>query len=140
MVIRKKDIENFGRKIMKKVYKFLHDDHILTFEDMKVEKNKLEKYLVNFYLHMIYEIDVFKFDQKKFDNIHKELEDKSKYDKYLKELVDKIEDKSLDIKLIFDVLSRIKLDFELHEDLYDEKKAFENIYCVYHFYDDYLKE
>ena len=140
LVIRKKDIENFGRKIMKEVYEFLNDDYILTFEEMKVEKNKLEKYLVNFYLRMIYEIDVFKFEKDKYDNYIKELEDESKYNNYLKELVAKIKDESLDIKLIFDVLDRIKLDFEIDEDLYDEKKAFIYIYCVYEFYDDYLKE
>ena len=106
LVIRKKDIENLGRKLMKEVYEFLHDDYILTFEEMKVEKNKLEKYLVNFYLSMIYEIGVIK---------HK----KDVYDNYLKELVAKIEDESLDIKIIFDVLDRIKLDFEINEDLFD---------------------
>ena len=127
LVIRKKDIENLGRKLMKEVYEFLHDDYILTFEEMKVEKNKLEKYLVNFYLSMIYEIGVIK---------HK----KDVYDNYLKELVAKIEDESLDIKLIFDVLDRIKLEFEIDEDLYDKKKAFIYIYSVYEFYDTFLKE
>ena len=140
LVIRKKDIENFGRKIMKEVYEFLNDDYILTFEEMKVEKNKLEKYLVNFYLRMIYEIDVFKFEKDKYDNYIKELEDESKYNNYLKELVAKIKDESLDIKLIFDVLDRIKLDFEIDEDIYDKKKAFIYFYSVYEFYDDYLKE
>ena len=38
LVIRKKDIVNLGRKLMKEVYEFLHDDYILTFEEMKVEK------------------------------------------------------------------------------------------------------
>ena len=140
LVIRKKDIENFGRKIMKEVYKFLNDDYILTFEEMKVEKNKLEKYLVNFYLRMIYEIDVFKFEKDKYDNYIKELEDESKYNNYLKELVAKIKDESLDINLIFDVLDRIKLDFEIDEDIYDKKKAFIYFYSVYEFYDAYLKE
>ena len=140
LVIRKKDIENFGRKIMKEVYEFLNDDYILTFEEMKVEKNKLEKYLVNFYLRMIYEIDVFKFEKDKYDNYIKELEDESKYNNYLKELVAKIKDESLDINLIFDVLDRIKLDFEIDEDIYDKKKAFIYFYSVYEFYDAYLKE
>ena len=141
LVIRKKDIENLGRKLMKEVYEFLNDDYILTtFEEMKVEQKKLEKYLVNFYLRMIYKIDVFKYDKEKFDKYTKELEDESKYDNYLKELVAKIEDESLDIKLIFDVLKRIKLDFEIDEDLFDKKKAFIYIYSVYEFYDTYLKE
>ena len=141
LVIRKKDIENLGRKTMKEVYEFLNDDYILkTFEEMKVEQKKLKEYLVNFYLRMIYEIDVFKFEKDKYDNYIKELEDESKYDKYLKELVDKIEDESLDIKLIYEVLKSIKLDFEINEDLFVKNKAFIYFYSIYYFYDYYLKE
>ena len=29
LIIKKKDIEKYGRKIMKKVYEFLHDDYII---------------------------------------------------------------------------------------------------------------
>ena len=68
---------------------------------MKVEKDKLEKYLLKFYFKM-------------FDEI--------KYEKHLKEIEDKIEDESLDINLIFKVLDRIKLEFEIDEDLFDKKK------------------
>ena len=45
LIIREKDIENLGRKVMKKVYNFLHDEYILTFEDMKVEKDKIKNIL-----------------------------------------------------------------------------------------------
>ena len=48
VIIRKKDLENLGRKLMKEVYKFLHDEYILSFEEMKLEKDKLEKNLVVF--------------------------------------------------------------------------------------------
>ena len=140
LVIRKKDIENLGRKVMKEVYKFLHDDHILTFEEMKVEKNKLERYLVDYYLRMIHKIDVFIFEKDKYDNYNKELKDESICKNYLKEIVAKIEDESLDIKLIFEVLDMIKLEFEIDEDLFDKKKAFIYIYSVYEFYDTYLKK
>ena len=44
------------------------------------------------------------------------------YEKYLKEIEDRIEDESLDIKLIFEVLDRIKLEFEINEDLFVKKK------------------
>ena len=141
LVIRKKDIENLGRKTMKEVYEFLNDDYILkTFEEMKVEQKKLKEYLVNLYLRMIYKVDEIHRDEEKFDKYIKEIEDESKYDKYLKELVAKIKDESLDINLIFDVLDRIKLDFEIDEDIYDKKKAFIYFYSVYEFYDAYLKE
>ena len=45
LVIRKKDIEKLGRKLMKEVYKFLHDEYILTFEEMKVQKDKIKNIL-----------------------------------------------------------------------------------------------
>ena len=129
IIIRKKDLENFGRKLIKKVYKFLHDEYILSFEEMKVEKDNLEKYLVKFYFKMIYEskYDIsLIFEKSKYEKYLKEIEDiiedEIKYKKYLKEIEDKIEDESLDIKLIFDVLDMIKLDFEIDEDLFDKKK------------------
>ena len=141
LVIREKDIVNLGRKTMKEFYEFLNDDYFLTtFEVLKVEQKKLKEYLVNSYLRMIYKIDVIHRDEEKFDKYIKEIEDESKYDKYLKELVDKIEDESLDIKIIYNVLERVKLDFEIHEDLFVKKKAFIYFYSIYYFYDYYLKE
>ena len=48
VIIRKKDLESLGRKLMKEVYKFLHSEYILSFEEMKLEKEKLKKDLVVF--------------------------------------------------------------------------------------------
>ena len=141
LVIRKKDIENLGRKTMKEVYEFLNEDYFLTtFEELKVEQKKLKEYLVNLYLRMIYKVDEIHRDEEKFDKYIKEIEDESKYDKYLKELVAKIEDESLDISLIYEVLKSIKLDFEINEDLFVKNKAFIYFYSIYYFYDYYLKE
>ena len=109
IIIKKKDLENLGRKLMKEIYKFLHDEYILTFEEMKVEKDKLEKYLLKFYFKMF---------------------DESKYEKHLKEIEDKIEDESLDIDLIFEVLDRIELEFEIDEDLYDKKSIFIYLFSI----------
>ena len=89
---------------------------------------------------MIYKVDEINCNEEIIDKYTKELEDESKYDKYLKELVAKIKDESLDIKIIYHVLDTIKLEFEIHEDLFVKKKAFIYFYSVYEFYDDYLKE
>ena len=140
ITIKKSDVEKLGRKLMKEVYEFLHDEYILTFEEMKVEKDKIEKYLVNFYLRNIHKIDHFIFEKSKYENFIKELEDESKYKEYLKEIKNKIEDESLDIDLIFEVLDRIKLEFEIDEDLFDKKKAFKYIYLVFDHYHTYLKD
>ena len=131
LIIRKKDLENLGRKLMKEVYKFLHDKYILTFEEMKVEKDKLEKYLIKFYF-------------KNYDYIFvnngylKEIEDESKYEEYLKEIENKIKNESLDIDYIFKVLDLINLEMEIDEDLFCKKKASSYIYCVFNFYYSYL--
>ena len=141
LVIREKDIVNLGRKTMKEFYRFLHDDYFLTtFEELKVEQKKLEKNLVILYLKMIYKVDEFPLDEELFEKYLKELKDESKHDNYLKEIVAKIEDESLDIKLLYEVLERVKLDFEIHEDLFVKKKAFIYFYSIYYFYDYYLKE
>ena len=141
LVIREKDIVNFGRKTMKEVYEFLNDDYILsTFEEMKVEKERLEKNIVNKYLQMIYEIDSFHYSDDQYKNYTKDLNNESKCDSILKEVISKIKDESLDIKIIYHVLESIKLEFEINEDLFVDKKAFIYYYSIYYFYDYYLKE
>ena len=124
LVIREKDIEKLGRKLMKEVYKFLHDEYILTFEEMKVQKDKIKKHLIFFYLKKLM------FDEIKYKNYEEIIEDEIKYKKYLKEIEDKIEDESLDIDLIFEVLDRIELEFEIDEDLYDKKSIFIYLFSI----------
>ena len=144
IIIKKKDLENLGRKLMKKVYKFFHYDYYINyFEDVKLEKDKLEKYLVEFYYKNFdfgkIDFSNFGFSNKKIEEYLKEIENKSKYEEYLKEIENKIEDESLDINFIFEVLNKIKVDSELNGDLYCKKKAFIYIYCVFNFYYTYLK-
>ena len=124
IIIRKKDLENFGKKLMKEVYKFLHDEYILSFEEMKVEKDKIEKYLIKFYLTNLM------FDENKYKKYQEVIEDEIKYKKYLKEIEDKIEDESLDIHLIFKVLDIIELEFEIDEDLFDKKSIYIYLFSI----------
>ena len=128
-IIRKKDLENLGRKLMKEVYEFLHDEHILSFEEMKVEKDKLEKYLIKFYFEII--------DKSIYENC---IKDKRIHENCIKAIKKRIKDENLDIELIFDVLDKIELEFELDEDLYHKKKAFSYIYLVFNIYYNYLKD
>ena len=111
LIIRKSDIENLGRKLMKEVYKFLHDEYILSFEEMKVEKDKIEEYLVKFYFTN------FNYILCPEENI-KKIEDESKYKEYLKEIECKIEDEILNIDYIFKILNLIELHPEIDEDLF----------------------
>ena len=115
IIIKKKDIEKFGRKLMKKVYKFLHDKYILSLEEMKVEKDKIEKNLILHYFEL-------------YDDI--EMMDDSILDRCLRILENKIKDENLSTDFIFKILNNVELDFEIDEDLYMEKKHF-YIYLKY---------
>ena len=137
VIIRKKDVERLGRKLMKEVYKFLHDEYILSFEEMKLEKEKLKKNLV-----------VFNFKSFNFTTVQKgnswsikyEDFDKSKHEEELKKIEDKIENESLDINLIFKVLNSLNLDMEIDKDLYFKNNAFINIFKVFDSNYSYLED
>ena len=137
VIIRKKDVDRFGRKLMKEVYKFLHDEYILNnFSEMKLEKQRLEKDLV-----------LFKFESLNYTIVQKEKSwsikyedfDKSKHEKELK-IIDEIENERLNIKLIFTVLNRLNLDMEIDEDLFYKNEAFLNIFKVFDSKYEYLED
>ena len=138
VIIRKKDVERLGRKLMKEVYEFLHDEYILNnFSEMKLEKQRLEKDLV-----------LFKFESVNYTIVQKENSwsikyeyfDKSKHEKELKIIEDEIENESLDIRLVFKVLNRLKLDNEIYEDLFHKTQAFLNIFEVFDSNYSYLED
>ena len=138
VIIRKKDVDRFGRKLMKEVYKFLHDEYILNnFSEMKLEKQRLEKDLV-----------LFKFESVNYTIVQKENSwsikyeyfDKSKHEKELKIIEDEIENERRNIKLIFTVLNRLNLDMEIDEDLFYKNEAFLNIFKVFDSKYEYLED
>ena len=137
VIIRKKDLESLGRKLIKEVYKFLHDEYILSFEEMKLEKERLKKDLVEF------NFKSFNFTTVQKGNswsITYEDFDKSKHEEELKNIEDKIENESLDINLILKVLNRLELDMEIDEDLFFKKDAFINIFKVFDMNYSYLED
>ena len=139
LVIREKDIVNLGRKTMKEVYKFLHDDYILTaFNEMEEEKEKLKNNLFKKFLFMYYNINSNDYTERQYEEYSKNLNNKSNYNIILKKMISKIEDESLDIKIIYKILEEIKLEFEINEDLFVKKKAFIYFYTIYYLYDEYL--
>ena len=138
VIIRKKDVERLGRKLMKEVYEFLHNEYILNnFSEMKLEKQRLEKDLV-----------LFKFESVNYTIVQKENSwsikyedfDKSKHEKELKIIEDEIENERLDIRLVFKVLNRLKLDNEIDEDLFHKTQAFLNIFEVFDSNYSYLED
>ena len=138
VIIRKKNLEQLGKKVIKEVYKFLHDEYILNnFAEMNLEKQRLEKYLV------IYNFQNYNFTIKQESNswsIDYGDFDKTQHEDELKKIEDKIENESLDITVIFKVLNKIKLCNEINEDLYEKTKSFLNIYKVFEVEYSYLED
>ena len=61
IIIKRSDVVNYGKKLIKDIYKYFNDD-----EEEKVEKNKLEKYLIKFYIEMFVECKYEKYLEKKY--------------------------------------------------------------------------
>ena len=128
VIIRKKDVEQLGKELIKKVFDVLHDEYILkNFTEMKEVKN-------NFLKDLVY---------KKFKNYNvtvKEIEntwgieyedyDENNFEDDLKCVTDKVKNGSLDISIIFQTLNNLDLDDEISGDLYFKTKAFLNLYSV----------
>ena len=132
---RQKDVERLGKEVLKEVYEFLHDEYILNnFSEMKLEKQRLEKDLV-----------LFKFESVNYTIVQKENSWSIKYEdfdksKHEKELKIEIKNESLDIRLVFKVLNRLKLDNEIDEDLFHKTLAFLNIFKVFDSDYSYLED
>ena len=43
VIIRKSDLEKLGKKLMKEIDNFLHDEYILTFPKMKLDQEQFDK-------------------------------------------------------------------------------------------------
>ena len=138
VIIRKKDVEQLGKELIKKVFDFLHDEYILkNFIEMKEVKN-------NFLKDLVY---------KKFKNYNvtvKEIEntwgieyedyDENNFEDDLKCVTDKVKNGSLDISIIFQTLNNLDLDDEIDGDLYFKTKAFLNLFMVIDYQYSYLED
>ena len=140
VIIQKKHLEELGKKLMLKFYKHVHDEYLLKeFDEVKKEKDYYEKNLVdkflNFYEHKEKNFKKLYFGNKRYEEIvkmsHKDL---------LEKIEDEIKNQTLNVEIIFTVLDGLKLDHDLDEDLFYMKKAFINIFSVYHYYFHYLED
>ena len=138
VIIRKKDVERLGKELLKDVYDFLHNEYILSnFQEMKKEQKKFLRGLV-----------LGKFRSVNFTTKQKgntwgteyEEFDESKFEDELKSIKEEIENGSLNINLIFNVLNSLDLDMEIHEDLFFKNKAFLNIFKVFDSGYSYLED
>ena len=138
VIIRKKDVEKLGRKLIKEVYDFLHDEYILsTFEEMKEEKKKFIRELV---LNKFESVNYTIVQKENSWSIKHEEFDESKHEEELKKIEDEIKNESLDTNLIFKTLNSLNLDMEIDEDLYFKTHAFINIFKVFDSDYSYLED
>ena len=137
-IIRKKDLDQIGKKLMKKFYYHLYDEYMLTFDEVKLERDYYDKNLVdkflNFYKHKEENFKKLYFGNKRYEEIVK-----MSPEDLLKKIEGKILDETLDVEIIFNFLDGLKLDVELDEDLWYMKRAFINIFNVYHYDYHYLE-
>ena len=128
VIIRKKDVEQLGKELIKKVFDVLHDEYILkNFIEMKEVKN-------NFLKDLVYKkIKNYNVNVKEIENtwgIEYEDYDENNFEDDLKCVTDKVKNGSLDISIIFQTLNNLDLDDEISGDLYFKTKAFLNLYSV----------
>ena len=147
-IIQKKDLENLGKKLMKEFYYHVHDDYLLKeFEEVKLKRKyydeNLTKEFLSFYENKEKNIESIYFDNKRYKDLVK-METKD----LLSKIETKIQDETLNFKIIFNFLDQmdIKLeiskgiDHEIDEDLFYMKKAFLHMYEVFYYDSKYLED
>ena len=147
-VIQKKDLEKLGKKLMKEFYYHIHDKYFLKeFDEVKLKRKYYDEHLTKNFLSF-YENKEKTFNNLYFDNKRYEDLVKMKTKDLLSKIETEIKDETLDFEIIYNFLDQMdrKLnidkcdDFEIDEDLYCMKKAFINIYDVYHSAYTYLED
>ena len=142
VIIFEKDLKKLGKNLMKEFYHQIHDKYMLeTFDEVRLKKkyyneNFTKKFLsFHKYKERTNDIKDLYFSDKKYEDL---VEMESEI--LLSKLEDKIQKETLDYELIFQFLDQMdrnleinkKIDFEIDEDLFCMKKAFINLYNVYH--------
>lgn len=133
VIIFRKDVERLGKKTLKDVYNFLHDNYIVTdFKKMKKEQEKLVHRL------LLKEVKI----NKKFKNYF-DLDEESK--KEMEEEIKKITEVDVNngryfIDDIYHFLVDIEILEELNDDVMFELESFLEIYRVFTYSHSYLED
>ena len=147
-IIRKKDLERLGKKLMKEFYDHIHDEYFLTeYDEVKLKRKFYDEHLTKEFLsfHEDEEIKIknIYFDNKRYKDLLK-----MKTEDLLEKIEVQIKDETLDYKIIFLFFSQMDInlkinkdiDHEIYEDLFYMKKAFIHIFEVFHYDYHFLKE
>ena len=135
VIIKQKDVYEYGKKLIKEIYQYINDSYMLTFDEVKSERDYFDKNLVSKFLKF-HEEKEKKYQDLYFSNKRYGEIVKMSHEELLKKIGDTIE--TLDLEIIYNVLKDFKLNPEINEDLYYSKEAFISIYDVYYFHSSYL--
>ena len=147
-IIQKKDLENLGKKLMKEFYDHVHSNYLLNeFDEVKLKRKyydeNLTKEFLSFYENKEKNIESVYFDNKRYKDLVK-METKD----LLSKIETKIQDETLNFKIIYNLLDQMKykleiskgIDHEIDEDLFYMKKAFLHMYEVFYYDSKYLED
>ena len=147
VIIFKKDLDNLGKKLMKEFYHHIHNDYFLKeYEEVRLKRKYYDENLTKQFLsfHENEEKNIHKpyFGNKRFKDL---LEMKT--EDLLKNIETKILDETLEVEIIDRFLNQMDVkveinngsDFELNENLFCMKKAFLNMYDIFHYDNHYLE-
>ena len=132
VIIYKKDLDRFGKKIMKDFYETLHNEYMLTYEDVKKSREIWDKYLVqkfkDFYNDKESDFSVSYYNYLSYEDLY------SMSDKDLLKKIEKIikHKKNISLDIINYVLSKIEIDYEFDEDLNAAQDTFITFYKAYY--------
>ena len=144
VIIRKKDVKRLGKELLKEMFKFLHDEYILTeFKEMKeVKKKFLENLALNHIntLHRQYEITDEKRREliKPFLHTLFNIDKKVEYDPNL--VKNAMEEDGIDTEGIYRTLVKLNICMEIDKDLFFKTKAFLDIFRVFETGYTYLQD
>ena len=147
-IIPKKDLKKLGKKLMKKFYVHVHDDYFLEeFDEVKLRRKFYDKNLTKEFLSFCKNqektIRNLYFNNKRYEDLV-EMETKD----LLSKIETKIQDETLNFKIIYNFLDKmdrkleidIDTEHEIDEDLFYMKKAFKHLYEVYYYDKKYLED
>ena len=141
VIIRKKDLDRLGRTLLKETFDFLHDEYILTeFEEMKLTQEIFLNSICLEHIETLFKSNII--TEEKREELFKQynnLENGKLY--HDKDLVKKVmEEEKIDTDGIYKTLIKLRLDYEIYEDLYFKIKAYLDISRVFDFGYKYLED
>ena len=140
-ILFKKDILELGKELMIDLYEHLHDEYLLTFNEVKEVRDYWDNNLVDHFLKMIKKEKYS--DDFEFHHLNKiKLKDLFDTDKnILLELIEKViinkkyfNDTDDLLKFMSNFMSNIKLEYEIDEDLFSDVKKFLCWYDVFYYH------